>query len=97
MSAAVILQHKSLVAKATPQKADMKTRKGVVRGRTPKARQTKPRSSKRPQNEWDTEYSADHCEEETEAGGRIPSFPQTAPGARATRPQAGNGEEMRQT
>jgi len=39
---------------------------------------------------------ANHCEEETEAGGRISSFPQTA-GARATRPQAGNGEENRQT
>src|SRR3989344_7908932 len=41
MSAAVILQYRSLVAKATPQKADMKTRKGVVRGRTPKAHKTK--------------------------------------------------------
>ena len=33
MSAAVILQYRSLVAKATPYTADMKTRKGVVRGR----------------------------------------------------------------
>jgi len=38
MSAAVIMQYRSLIAKATPRTADMKTRKGVVRGRTLKAR-----------------------------------------------------------
>jgi len=56
----------------------METWKGVVRGRTPKARTTEALNSKGKLNAVKHfKLSITTNEEETEAGGRIPSFPQT--------------------
>ncbi len=60
---------------------------GVMRGRTPKALQSKRKNSNYNESQGRTEKVIAHCEEEPEAGGRILSSPKQSP-ARANAPQS---------
>jgi hypothetical protein len=57
--------------------SEMKTRRGVVRGRTPKVGKTKRKNTQLSQTQGEPCQLYHHYEEETEAGERIPSSPQT--------------------
>jgi len=72
----------------------LKTWRGVVRGRTPKAHQSEPLILIEKNISYGIEDFANHCEEEPEAGGRIPSSPQTE-SCPSTAPQSGSARMSR--
>ena len=87
MSAAVLLQYKTSVAEATPRKNYWKRGGGLCEGGLRRHEQRRQRHTQTTIRNKALNTLKYHCEEEPDAGGRIPFSPQTdaCPSQRARR------------